>query len=184
MGAFVESEERLAALVESETNSASAHVRLTELLALEARRNVVAEARLQVVKDRARAEVTMAHAELAIAMQRLGSQDHELQIALGRLADFSSSMSHELCAIALAQSAGKLSAFATTRTQCVCARMVLSSRRCEDTLQVRSQHLCSHLPALASRVPQTRSSGCCIRQPSLTWWIARSFGPSLARLPR
>lgn len=80
--------------------------------------------------------------------------------------------------------AGKLSAFATTRTQCVCARMVLSSRRCEDTLQVRSQHLCSHLPALASRVPQTRSSGCCIRQPSLTWWIARSFGPSLARLPR
>ena len=89
MGAFVESEERLAALVESETNSASSHVRLTELLALEARRNVVAEARLQVVKDRARAEVTMAHAELAIAMQRLGSQDHELQIALGRLADFS-----------------------------------------------------------------------------------------------
>ena len=113
MGAFVQSEERLAALVESATNSASSHVRLTELLALEARRNVVAEARLQVAKDRARAEVTMAHAELAIAMQRLGSQDHELKIALGRLADFSSSMSHELCAIALAQSAGKLSAFET-----------------------------------------------------------------------
>ena len=87
-------------------------------LVLEEQHRIMAEAQLQVVESKAIAKPTLARAELLLAEQRIAEQDHELRVAL-KLQGFES-MSDELCAIAVAQNAGKLSTCRIGRNPFAC----------------------------------------------------------------